>query len=422
MMHHVIERAKELVTSKLNIVETADDWGLLLEEINGIDEWVQLSQYYAPRQTTTKLVERPETPSSLPIKMIQERKEEVERTVEQRYSYTFERQLKGGSLREWPNSHVSETEIRDWNLEHGMEVRVQVLHQDERRTSLEILAVVATDQVKPLAERIVFEKCIVKNHGIIEATIDGPLQDETGKPFYYTTPLEDMRFFQLKAGQLVDLVMWKGHPETLTIVWKHAFHYEVPTMTELPARDVSNGSPESATASPANKQAKTGRYDKMMQRKPKAKKVKKERRLREKKVQQLERLDTTTLPGQPIEFVDKTALDFASYDGMRLVIVGNEQQRAVYRDFFAETGVELIHLGGDAQAAKKIACLAKKTDAIVVIKSRVSHAAAAHVLVQAKKHDIPFAIERLDGRSSLYTACQQQLEKAMVQRLLKDER
>ncbi len=62
---------------------------------------------------------------------------------------------------------------------------------------------------------------------------------------------------------------------------------------------------------------------------------------------------------------------------MRLVIVGNEQQTAVYREFFAPTGIELIHLAGDAQSAKKIACLAKKTDAIVVVTSRVSHAASA---------------------------------------------
>ncbi|MCG5648271.1 DUF2325 domain-containing protein, partial [Oliverpabstia sp. DFI.9.49] len=72
-------------------------------------------------------------------------------------------------------------------------------------------------------------------------------------------------------------------------------------------------------------------------------------------------------------------LDFASFEGMRLVIVGNEQQAPVYRTFFEKTGIELIHLSGDAQSAKKIASLAKKTDAIVVVTSRVSHAASAHV-------------------------------------------
>lgn len=246
MMQQIMERAKALVAGKLQIVETAEDWELLLEEIRGIDEWVQLSRYYTPRVHPKEVLqptkeEQPTSPGPLT-----ELPKSDEAIVEQRYAYTFVRELKGGSLQEWPNSHISEKEIRQWNLEHGMEVRVQIIHQDHRRTSLEVLAVVATDQMKTLEQRIVFEKCIVKNHGIIESTVNGPLKDETGKPFYYATPVEDMRFFQLKEGQLVDLVMWKGHPETLTIAWKYAFQYEEPIVQsvnriETNRRDGRNG-------------------------------------------------------------------------------------------------------------------------------------------------------------------------------------
>lgn len=417
MMQQIVERAKTLVAGKMQVVETAEEWDLLLEEIRGIDEWVQMSRYYTPSEKLDFTWSNPEEDISIKQPVVPP--VQITPVIEQRYAYTFVRELKGGSLREWPNSHISETEIRQWNLEHGMEIRVQVVQQDVRRTTFEVMAVVATDRMKPLSERIVFEKCIVKNHGIIESTVEGALKDETGKPFYYATPLEDMRFFHLKEGQLVDLVMWKGRPETLTIAWKYAFQYQEPTVQLLEtSNDPTAPVPLSVeTANAGSIVKKSGRYLKQMKRKSKLKQERKTRRIREKKSQPLTPLVTTSVPGQPIDFVDKEPLDFESFEGMRLVIVGNEQQAPVYRTFFEKTGIELIHLSGDAQSAKKITSLAKKTDAIVVVTSRVSHAASAHVIAQAKKHDIPFAMERLDGRRSLYTACQRQLEKARLNQL-----
>ena len=416
MMQQIVERAKTLVAGKMKVVETVEEWDLLLEEIRGIDEWVQMSRYYTPSAKPDIAWSEPEEDVTFEQPVVPPA--QINPVIEQRYAYTFVRELKGGSLREWPNSHISETEIRQWNLEHGMEIRVQVVHQDSRRTTLEVMAVVATDRMKPLSERIVFEKCIVKNHGIIESTVEGPLKDETGKSFYYATPVEDMRFFHLKEGQLVDLVMWKGRPETLTIAWKYPFQYEEPTVQLLETSN-SPTTPGPSSVEPTHGSAvkKSGRYLKQMKRKSKVKQEQKTRRIREKKSRPLTPLVTTSVPGQPIDFLDKEPLDFAPFEGMRLVIVGNEQQAPVYRTFFEKTGIELIHLSGDAQSAKKIASLAKKTDAIVVVTSRVSHAASAHVIAQAKKHDIPFAMERLDGRRSLYTACQRQLEKARLNQL-----
>ncbi len=416
MMQQIVERAKTLVAGKMKVVDTVEEWDLLLEEIRGIDEWVQMSRYYTPSAKPDIVWNEPEEDVTFEQPVVPPA--QINPVIEQRYAYTFVRELKGGSLREWPNSHISETEIRQWNLEHGMEIRVQVVHQDSRRTTLEVMAVVATDRMKPLSERIVFEKCIVKNHGIIESTVEGPLKDETGKSFYYATPVEDMRFFHLKEGQLVDLVMWKGRPETLTIAWKYPFQYEEPTVQLLETSN-SPTTPGPSSVEPTHGSAvkKSGRYLKQMKRKSKVKQEQKTRRIREKKSRPLTPLVTTSVPGQPIDFLDKEPLDFAPFEGMRLVIVGNEQQAPVYRTFFEKTGIELIHLSGDAQSAKKIASLAKKTDAIVVVTSRVSHAASAHVIAQAKKHDIPFAMERLDGRRSLYTACQRQLEKARLNQL-----
>ncbi len=416
MMQQIVERAKMLVAGKMKVVETVEEWDLLLEEIRGIDEWVQMSRYYTPSAKPDIAWSEPEEDVTFEQPVVPPA--QINPVIEQRYAYTFVRELKGGSLREWPNSHISETEIRQWNLEHGMEIRVQVVHQDSRRTTLEVMAVVATDRMKPLSERIVFEKCIVKNHGIIESTVEGPLKDETGKSFYYATPVEDMRFFHLKEGQLVDLVMWKGRPETLTIAWKYPFQYEEPTVQLLETSN-SPTTPGPSSVEPTHGSAvkKSGRYLKQMKRKSKVKQEQKTRRIREKKSRPLTPLVTTSVPGQPIDFLDKEPLDFAPFEGMLLVIVGNEQQAPVYRTFFEKTGIELIHLSGDAQSAKKIASLAKKTDAIVVVTSRVSHAASAHVIAQAKKHDIPFAMERLDGRRSLYTACQRQLEKARLNQL-----
>lgn len=416
MMQQIVERAKALVAGKMQVVETAEEWDLLLEEIRGIDEWVQMSRYYTPSEKLDFTWNETEEDVTFEQSVIPPA--QINPVIEQRYAYTFVRELKGGSLREWPNSHISETEIRQWNLEHGMEIRVQVVHQDSRRTTLEVMAVVATDRMKPLSERIVFEKCIVKNHGIIESTVEGALKDETEKPFYYATPLEDMRFFHLKEGQLVDLVMWKGRPETLTIAWKYAFQYQEPTVQLLEtSNDPTAPGPSSVEPTHESAVKKSGCYLKQMKRKSKVKQEQKTRRIREKKSRPLTPLVTTSVPGQPIDFLDKEPLDFAPFESMRLVIVGNEQQAPVYRTFFEKTGIELIHLSGDAQSAKKIASLAKKTDAIVVITSRVSHAASAHVIAQAKKHDIPFAMERLDGRRSLYTACQRQLEKARLNQL-----
>lgn len=198
MMQQIVEQAKTLVAGKMKVVETVEEWDLLLEEIRGIDEWVQMSRYYTPSAKPDIAWSEPEEEVTFEQSVIPPA--QINPVIEQRYAYTFVRELKGGSLREWPNSHISETEIRQWNLEHGMEIRVQVVHQDSRRTTLEVMAVVATDRMKPLSERIVFEKCIVKNHGIIESTVEGPLKDETGKSFYYATPVEDMRFFHLKEG------------------------------------------------------------------------------------------------------------------------------------------------------------------------------------------------------------------------------
>ena len=37
MMQQIVERAKALVAGKMQVVETAEEWDLLLEEIRGID-------------------------------------------------------------------------------------------------------------------------------------------------------------------------------------------------------------------------------------------------------------------------------------------------------------------------------------------------------------------------------------------------
>lgn len=411
MMQQVMERATELVQMKLAVVERYEDWQLWLDEVNGIDEWVKMSAYYAPRDVQETPVidevveEEPKQTIVIPPQV------PVEPVRKQRYAYTFQRGLKGGSLLEWSGSHISERDVRDWNLEHDMEVRVRVDRQDDQKTMCRIEAVVSTERMKENSERVVFEQAIVKAHGIIEETVNGPLQDEAGKPFYYVVPVEDMRYFRLEAGQLVDLVMWRGRKDTLTIAWKHQFTYEEPVVAESPRRIVEM---ETQKSEPSAAPVKTDRYARRMKRQVTPKPSKTKRRARIQKERKIEPIVTTAVPGQLMDFVDKTSLDFTRFTGMRLVIVGNEQQTAVYREFFAPTGIELIHLAGDAQSAKKIACLAKKTDAIVVVTSRVSHAASAHVIAQAKKHGIPFAMERLDGRRSLYTACERQLERAWL--------
>lgn len=410
MMQQVLERATELVQMKLAVVERYEDWQLWLDEVNGIDEWVKMSAYYAPRdvQETPVIDEVMELekqtivmPPQVPIEPVRK----------QRYAYTFQRGLKGGTLLEWSGSHISERDVRDWNLEHGMEVRVRVDRQDDQKTICRIEAVVSTERMRKNPERVVFEQAIVKAHGIIEETVNGPLQDESGRSFYYVVPVEDMRYFRLEAGQLVDLVMWRERKDTLTIAWKHPFTYEEPIVNASSNRRSEVEQPV-VKASVTTK--KSNRYARKMKRQPVPKAKKAQRRVRMPKERTIEPIVTTAVPGQLMDFVDKTPLDFTRFTGMRLVIVGNEQQTAVYREFFAPTGIELIHLAGDAQSAKKIACLAKKTDAIVVVTSRVSHAASAHVIAQAKKHGIPFAMERLDGRRSLYTACERQLERAWL--------
>ncbi|MGX9806191.1 DUF2325 domain-containing protein [Exiguobacterium acetylicum] len=423
MMQQVMERATELVQMKLAVVERYEDWQLWLDEVNGIDEWVKMSAYYAPRhvQETTFVDEvvgvMPEQTIEVPSQT------SIEPVRKLRYAYTFQRGLKGGSLLEWSGSHISERDVRDWNLEHGMEVRVRVDRQDDQKTVCRIEAVVSTERMKENPERVVFEQAIVKVHGIVEETVNGPLQDEAGKPFYYVVPVEDMRYFRLEAGQLVDLVMWRGRKESLTIVWKHQFTYEKPVVNEPSDRPIKL---EQLVEKVTVTAKKSDRYARKMKRQTAPKPKKAQRRIRVQKERKIEPIVTTAVPGQLMDFVDKTPLDFTRFTGMRLVIVGNEQQTAVYREFFAPTGIELIHLAGDAQSAKKIACLAKKTDAIVVVTSRVSHAASAHVIAQAKKHSIPFAMERLDGRRSLYTACERQLERAWLKqqqdgKLLKKE-
>ena len=423
MMQQVMERATELVQMKLAVVERYEDWQLWLDEVNGIDEWVKMSAYYAPRnvQETPVIDEVVEAESKQNIVIPPQ--VPVEPVRKQRYAYTFQRGLKGGSLLEWSGSHISERDVRDWNLEHGMEVRVRIERQDDQKTLCRIEAVVSTERMKENPERVVFEQAIVKAHGIIEETVNGPLQDEAGKPFHYVVPVEDMRYFRLEAGQLVDLVMWRGRKESLTIVWKHQFTYEKPVVNELSDRPTKVKQLVEKTPVTAKK---SDRYARKMKRQTVPKPKKAQRRIRVQKERKIEPIVTTAVPGQLMDFVDKTPLDFTRFTGMRLVIVGNEQQTAVYREFFAPTGIELIHLAGDAQSAKKIACLSKKTDAIVVVTSRVSHAASAHVIAQAKKHGIPFAMERLDGRRSLYTACERQLERAWLKqqqdgKLLKKE-
>ena len=411
MMQQVIERATELIQMKLAVVERYEDWQLWLDEVNGIDEWVQMSAYYAPRdvQETPTIDEVGELKKQIDVMPPQV---PVEPVHKQRYAYTFQRGLKGGTLLEWSGSHISERDVRDWNLEHGMEVRVRMEREDDHKTICRIEAVVSTERMRENPERLVFEQAIVKAHGIIERTVDGPLQNESGKPFYYVVPVEDMRYFRLEAGQLVDLVMWRGRQDTLTIAWKHPFTYEEPVVHEPSTCRLPEV--EQPGVKPPVTPKKSNRYTRKMKRQETPKPKKRQRRVRIQKERLIEPIVTTAVPGQLMDFVDKTPLDFTRFKGMRLVIVGNEQQTAVYREFFAPTGIELIHLAGDAQSAKKIACLAKKTDAIVVVTSRVSHAASAHVIAQAKKHHIPFAMERLDGRRSLYTACERQLERAWL--------
>ncbi|MCY1689572.1 hypothetical protein OVA29_00770 [Exiguobacterium sp. SL14] len=237
MMQQVLERATELVQMKLAVVERYEDWQLWLDEVNGIDEWVKMSAYYAPRDVQEtpvidEVVELEKQTSVMPQQV------PVEPVRKQRYAYTFQRGLKGGTLLEWSGSHISERDVREWNLEHGMEVRVRVERQDDQKTMCRVEAVVSTERMRENPERVVFEQAIVKAHGIVEETVNGPLQDEAGKSFYYVVPVEDMRYFRLEAGQLVDLVMWRGRKESLTIVWKHQFTYEKPIVKEPSDRPV----------------------------------------------------------------------------------------------------------------------------------------------------------------------------------------
>ncbi len=126
MIQQIVEQAKALIASKMNIVETAEEWDLLLEEIRGIDEWVQLSRYYAPAVKSDIVRSEPDEDVTFDQPIVPP--VQISSILKPRYAYTFVRELKGGSVREWPNSHISESEIRQWNLEHGMEIRVQIMH------------------------------------------------------------------------------------------------------------------------------------------------------------------------------------------------------------------------------------------------------------------------------------------------------
>ncbi len=111
MMQQVLERATELVQMKLAVVERYEDWQLWLDEVNGIDEWVKMSAYYAPRDVqetpvVDEVVELEQTivmPPQVPVEPVRK----------QRYAYTFQRGLKGGTLLEWSGSHISERDVRD---------------------------------------------------------------------------------------------------------------------------------------------------------------------------------------------------------------------------------------------------------------------------------------------------------------------
>lgn len=98
MMQQVLERATELVQMKLAVVERYEDWQLWLDEVNGIDEWVKMSAYYAPRDVQETLVidevKREKQTVVMPPQV------PIEPVRKQRYAYTFQRGLKGGTLLE----------------------------------------------------------------------------------------------------------------------------------------------------------------------------------------------------------------------------------------------------------------------------------------------------------------------------------
>jgi len=442
MMNQAIRQAITLVEGKTAIVETFADWELLMDEIRGIDEWIRMTRYYSREQeggarvaieavTPLPSGELPPAAEKTEAKSVVEKQAERQEEQEEalpaymtRRTHTFQRDLQGGHLLEWPDSFVPEREVRHWNLEHGMEVETEVVAEDPYgRTTHQVLRVGQNEDVAPRPDRIVYEGCIVKNHGIIEETLMGPICDEYGKPFYYTVPVEDMRFHNLQAGMVVDLAMWQGRPDTLKIIWRHQKHHQ-PIPAVYQKKEFAATIEEAVIEQPAAQetpQKKAARYEKLMKRaKPQAKPKRKEKKVRAKKAKEqlVAPLDTTVSAGLHIDEIDKSPLDFEPFAGMRLMIVGNDKQHAVYRDFFDKTEIELQHVSGDCGHGKKVKALAPKTDAIVIIKSRVSHEAANHAIAQAKKLDIPFVVERLDGRRSLYTACCEQLEKARVKRML----
>lgn len=276
----------------------------------------------------------------------------VQRNDGGRPMYRFERKLKGGFLQEI-SAYVPEEFVRISKLEHNCYLYADPMPGKQGKYRYE-LAKESEDTECP--GRVQIDYCLVKkgDHGklfVDESYVTGTIRIDEAPYQFIIDETQSFNNEPIQEGNVIDIAYPVDHPSKMKVIWKHPMN-EVMQHTEL------------------NKTA--------------PKKYKK-----------------TTKPAVEIE---------RTLEGKTILVVGNEPDKANYRQAIEMRGGELLFADYKEDKLQRIEARVRNADAVICIQTNTGHIGKEKVMEYCKDYNVPFRNSCEGGVSSTVRYAEELLE------------
>jgi hypothetical protein len=272
--------------------------------------------------------------STSPVSM-----EFLEESNEQVKSYLFERKLRGGFIPEL-KTFVPESAVRSLGIENGDYLFATEKGGYTRNNGKKYRFEIAKKGDSIDAQgRVELKYCLVEKDGellvVKESMLNGGLPirlNESRQTFLLRD--EDIREFNLKAGDVVDVAYNESNPLFNKVLWKHPI--DELEFSETPTSSVNK-----------KKKNKEG--------------VKSEK------------------------FEDE------SLDGKRIMVIGCEPRKSMYKYNIEKRGGEFLWAEG-IEAEERLSAMIKKSDAVILLIKFMKHRASKLAVSVCKENDINYGV------------------------------
>lgn len=134
----------------------------------------------------------------------------------------FERTLSGGIIRTSKGDvQLPESVLRKTDIVHGDIVKVK--NEKPSPSTLEIIQKTSNSNNESRSEFNFGVVTYNESHDclVVEENVEGELLRVEDVPQFYVPNEEEIEFYDLEEGDIVDVVWYKHHTKTMKIIWKH---------------------------------------------------------------------------------------------------------------------------------------------------------------------------------------------------------